>query len=211
MTLLKQDGSPVRDDWSTYTAQEYHRDPMSGELVLEDEVVYKDGHEIKTTPRLKIGDGKRTFAELEYISVDSFILPTPSSVTLVAESWRPVLDDDGNAIPNRYYQPVTVNNAVITPNSKVDLQPTPEDLAIFHDKDITFTAINNKGNVRVCLVGQIPQNNYTIQTTVTEVSGVHGDEIIGNTTATPINIEKLENQIAELQEKIEEIMAILNN
>ena len=150
-----------RDDWAEYETQENHEKPFPGELVLE----YDNG-----IPRLKIGDGIHEFSELPYMSVDSFILPTPASITLLPDEWRPVLNDNNTLIPNRYYQLVTVNNAVITPNSKIDLQPSPEQLAIFYEKDITFTAINAGGNVRVCVVGQMPTQTYTMQATVTEVA-----------------------------------------
>lgn len=154
-------GEP-RNDWMDYEQNEDHVKPFEGELVLE----YDNG-----TPRLKIGDGVREFSELPYMSVDSFVLPTPASITLLPDAWQPVLDDVTNKpMANRYYQPVTVNNAVITPNSKVDLQPSPVDLAIFHEKDLTFTAINRGGNVRVCVIGQKPTQEYTMQVTVTEVA-----------------------------------------
>lgn len=165
-TLLNEDGTPVRDDWATYTAQANHRDPLEGELVVEYEVVNGTG---KKTPRLKLGDGVSVFADLDYISVDSFILPTQASITIYPDKWEQATDNDGNAIENRYYQYVTVNNATITENSKVDLQPTPEDLVIFHEKDISFTAVNAGGNVRICVIGQKPTNTYTLLATVTEV------------------------------------------
>ena len=165
-TLLKPDGTPVHDDWTEYTAQEGHLNPLEGELVLEYEYNPSTG---KTIPRLKIGDGENTFAHLPYMSVDSFILPTSASITLEPDQWDPVLDENGEEIPYRYYQPVTVNNAIVTPNSKVDLQPTPEQLAIFAQKDLTFTAVNRGGNVRVCIVGQKPTQSYTLNATVTEV------------------------------------------
>lgn len=156
------EGNVTRDDWDKYEHAAGHLMPQPGELVIE----YDNG-----VPRLKIGDGEHEFSELPYMSVDSFILPTPASITLLADAWQPVLDDvTKEPIENRYYQPVKVDNAVITPNSKVDLQPSPEQLAIFHEKDLTFTAINRGGNVRVCVVGQQPTNEYTIQVTVTEVS-----------------------------------------
>lgn len=166
-TLLGENGTPVRDDWTTYTAQADHLNPLDGELVLEFE--YNPTTQ-KKTPRFKIGCDNRPFAELEYISPDSFILPTPASITLLPDAWQAVLDENEAPIPNRYYQPVTVNNAIITPNSKVDLQPSPADLTIFHEKDIAFTAINAGGNVRVCVIGQKPTQEYTIQVTVTEVT-----------------------------------------
>lgn len=173
-TLLNEDGTPVKDDWSTYTAQEDHLDPLEGEIVLEYEVVNGTG---KPMPRFKIGDGTNTFANCEYMSVDSFIVPKPIYVTLSADAWRQDSDD-------RYYQVVTVTNARITYNSKVDLQPDAQQLVIFHQKDLAFVAENNKGAVSVFCVGQVPQNDYIIQATVTEVVG-DGSKIIGNTTATP--------------------------
>lgn len=158
-TLLNPDGTPVRDDWAAYTAQENHLDPLDGELVLEYEVVNGSG---KKLPRLKIGDGVHTFADLEYLSADSFVLPKPASVTLYADQWTQAADD-------RYYQIVSVTNAAITPYSKVDLQPNSEQLDIFHKKDLAFVAENEDGVISVFCVGQVPTNDYTIQATITEV------------------------------------------
>ena len=142
-----------RNDWVEYEKLPHHIKPLEGELVLE----YDNG-----IPRLKIGNGEDEFSSLPYMSVDSFILPTPASVTLYADRW--VKDAD-----NRYYQIVTIRNALVTPNSKVDLQPSAEMLSVFHQKDLAFVAENEDGIVRVYCVGQVPVNNYTIQCTVTEV------------------------------------------
>ena len=127
--------------------------PLEGELVLD----YDNG-----VPRLKIGDGVREFSALPYMSVDSFILPKPISVTIYADKWEQADDD-------RYYQVVMVDNATITPSSKVDLQPNSEQLSIFHEKDLAFVTENEDGVVSVFCVGQVPTNDYTIQATVTEV------------------------------------------
>lgn len=142
-----------RNDWVTYETQEDHIKPLEGELVLE----YDNG-----IPRLKIGDGEHEFSQLPYMSVDSFILPKPASVTIYADKWSQAKD-------NRYYQIVTVNNATITANSKVDLQPNSEQLAIFYEKDLAFVTENENGIISVFCVGQIPQHDYTIQATITEV------------------------------------------
>ena len=142
----------TRDDWAEYEAQVGHTKPLEGELVLE----YDYG-----IPRLKIGDGEREFSQLPYMSIDSFILPTPATVYLSTD-W--IQDAD-----NRYYQDVEVRNATITPNSKVDLQPNAEQLSIFYEKDLAFVAENEDGDVRVYCVGQVPQNPYDIQVTITEV------------------------------------------
>ena len=148
-----KDDTTGRDDWANYEAQEDHVKPLEGELVLE----YVNG-----IPRLKIGDGINDFSTLPYMSVDSFVLPKPAVIHL-GTLWMQDTD-------SRYYQVVTVQNAVVTPNSKVDLQPSAEQLSIFHQKDLAFVAENEDGNVRVYCVGQVPQNDYTIQCTVTEVN-----------------------------------------
>ena len=158
-----------RDDWATYETQEDYVKPFAGELVLE----YDNG-----IPRLKIGDGEHKFSELPYMSVDSFILPKQISVTLYGSEdtlnsekpqWEEEVDGDGNFL-GRYKQTVTIDNATITANSKIDLNPTPEMLAIFHEKDVTFVAENDGGTVTVYCVGQKPKNTYNkIPVTVTEV------------------------------------------
>ena len=161
-----ESGNVIRDDWAPYTAEKPQEAiPLEGELVLE----YDNG-----IPRLKIGDGVHAFAELQYMSVDSFILPTPTTITLFggANYWDEEYDEDGNLIG--YTQVVKVSNYTITPNSKVDIQPSPEMLAVFHEKDVTFTAvtetINGVTTVTVHAVGQMPQNTYeSLQVTVTEV------------------------------------------
>lgn len=146
-----KDDSTGRNDWATYEDQSDHIKPLEGELVLE----YDNG-----IPRLKIGNGVDEFSALPYMSIDSFVLPTPALVHLGTE-WTKDADD-------RYYQVVTVQNAVITSNSKVDLQPDASQLSIFHEKDLAFVAENEDGVVRVYCVGQVPQSEYDIQATVTE-------------------------------------------
>ena len=148
-----KDDAIGRDDWKDYESQEGHMKPLAGELVLE----YDNG-----VPRLKIGDGEREFSALPYMSVDSFILPKPISVTIYADRWIQATD-------KRWYQTVAVDNATITSQSKVDLQPSPEQLTIFHEKDLAFVTENEDGVVSVYCVGQVPQNDYTLQATVTEV------------------------------------------
>ena len=147
-----QTGLP-RNDWEEYEAKVGHVKPLEGELVLE----YDNG-----IPRLKIGDGVNEFSALPYMSIDSFVLPKPITVTLYADKWEQATDD-------RYYQVVTVDNATVTPTSKIDLQPDSQQLCIFHEKDLAFVTENEEGVVSVFCVGQVPQNDYKIQATVTEV------------------------------------------
>ena len=82
-----------------------------------------------------------------------------SSVTLAENQWQ------GATSP--YSQ--VVNIAGATENSKIDLNPTIEQLNIFYEKDITFVVANSGGVITVYCIGQKPTNDYTIQVSITEV------------------------------------------
>lgn len=159
-----KDDSAGRDDWATYEATDGHVKPLEGELVLE----YDNG-----VPRLKIGDGVNEFSALPYMSVDSFILSKTAAktvtVTLLAANWVETTDEEGQVIADTWCQVVLQGSEDITVNSKVDLQPSTSQLAIFHEKDLAFVAENEDGVVTVFCVGQKPTSDYTIQATVTEV------------------------------------------
>lgn len=81
-------------------------------------------------------------------------------VTLLSDDWV------GEASP--YSQVVTLEG--VTSNSQVDITPSVEQLSIFHNKDIAFVAENEGGVVTVYVVGKKPENDYTIQVTITEVN-----------------------------------------
>lgn len=100
------------------------------------------------------------------------IVPT-ASVTLLAAGWV--------GSERSYSQKVKLDG--VTPNTKVDLQPTPEQDAIFYHKALAFVAENDGGAVTVYSIGDKPQNDYTIQVTMTEV--VHEGPIRGNTVGLP--------------------------
>lgn len=157
---VDENGNIIRDDWAEYEEKENHMKPLEGELVLE----YDNG-----IPRLKIGNGVDEFSALPYMSVDSFILPKPISVTLYADKWEQLLNEDGEAVADTYYQVVIVDNAVITPNSKIDLQPDASQLCDFYDLGIALTTGNADGVVTTYVVGDKPTKSYTIQAVVTEV------------------------------------------
>ena len=100
-------------------------------------------------------------------SVRTFVTILGGRENWVAEN---VSDNQGNVIGTRYKQKVEVENANITVKSKVDLQVTSEQLVIFYEKDIAFTIENHGGDIYVYCVGNIPENNYTLQAVVTEVA-----------------------------------------
>ena len=86
-------------------------------------------------------------------------------------NWKPeeLYDDDGYYVGTYYGQDVEVKDATITENSKIDLQLSPEQLTRFYEKDLAFMIVNDNKEVTLYCVGQIPQNNYTLQVSVTEV------------------------------------------
>lgn len=100
--------------------------------------------------------------------------PTRSYINILGgiDNWETeeVTDSSGKVIGSRYGQVVNVNNAVITPNSKVDLQISSEQMVVFYEKSLAFVAENENGVVTVFCIGQVPENNYTIQAIVTEVT-----------------------------------------
>ena len=97
--------------------------------------------------------------KLEVIAVVSGGAPKQNSITLLASGWS------GTESP--YSQTIDLNN--ITSNSKVDLQPTPEQLEELIDNDISLTTINDDGVVTVYAIGDKPNNDMTMQVLITEV------------------------------------------
>ncbi len=82
------------------------------------------------------------------------------NVTILASNWV--------GADSPYSQVVTVDG--VTENSQVDLTPSVEQLAIFHEKDLAFVTENEGGVVTVYAIGQKPENDYNIQVTITEVA-----------------------------------------
>ena len=81
-------------------------------------------------------------------------------VDLLAANWI------GDETP--YSQVVAL--AGVTEYSMVTLNPSVEQLAIFHDKDLAFVTENDDGIVTVYAIGDKPENDYTIQVSITEVN-----------------------------------------
>lgn len=95
-----------------------------------------------------------------------------SSVTLLAAAW----EGSGEA----YSQVVKIPG--VTAHTKVDLQPTFEQLTEFHYLTLGFVAENDDGTVTVYAIGDKPVGDHTIQITKTEVEGV--GKIRGNSVGT---------------------------
>lgn len=129
---------------------------MRGSLKIPDMITGKSAYEIAVMhgfqgteeewlESLKAGGG--TQARIGY-------------VTLNASGW--------SGENHLHSQVVTIDG--VTPNTQVDLTPSVEQLVIFYEKDITFVTENEGGVVTVYAIGQKPQNDYTIQVTMTEVT-----------------------------------------
>lgn len=97
--------------------------------------------------------------EIEKMKEEPTSSATIGEITLRAANWR------GDASP--YSQVVSVSG--VTEVSQVDLTPSAEQLSIFHNKDVAFVTENDGGVVTVYAIGQKPENDYTIQVTITEV------------------------------------------
>ena len=82
-----------------------------------------------------------------------------SSITLLASKWT--------GADSLYSQVVSISE--VTEYSKVDLLPSVEQLAIFHNKDVAFVTENEDGVVTVYAIGDKPTNDYTMQVSITEV------------------------------------------
>ena len=97
------------------------------------------------------------------------------SVTLLASAWV----GEGDMCSQ------VVEVPGVTAHTKVDLQPTAEQLAEFHYKVLAFVAENDNGVITVYSIGDKPTGDHTIQITKTEVEGT--GRIRGNTvdTTTP--------------------------
>ena len=147
--------------WIDYEASGNYQKPHEGELVVE----YNDG-----IPTIKVGDGVRDYSELPSISVDSVVLPTKARISIKGgeANWILATDQAGNSLGYRK-QAVVVEGATVTPNSKIDLQLTTDELVAFYAKSLAFMVENDNCNVSVVCVGQVPQNDWTFRATVTEV------------------------------------------
>lgn len=82
-----------------------------------------------------------------------------SSVTIYADKWKGAISP--------YSQVVTADGVSL--NSKVDLQPSAEQLEKLSDSMISLMAENDNGIVTVYAVGNKPKEDFKIQATITEV------------------------------------------
>ena len=80
-------------------------------------------------------------------------------IDLISANWH---GSDG-----LYSQVVTIDG--ITSCSKVDLLPSVEQLAVFHNKDVAFVTENEDGVLTVYAIGDKPTQDYAMQAQIMEV------------------------------------------
>ena len=88
--------------------------------------------------------------------------PKVTYITILKSAWT---GSDG-----LYYQTVVCNG--VTDNSKLDLQPTPEQIVELQDDEVALMAVNNNGRAVVYAFNNTPKTDMVIQVEITEVSVV---------------------------------------
>ena len=86
--------------------------------------------------------------------------PKLTSVTMLANAW------EGS---NDIYSQIVTCNGVGT-NSKLDLQPTPEQIVQLQNDEISLMAANTDGVVTIFAIGSAPTFDITTNVLITEVT-----------------------------------------
>lgn len=90
------------------------------------------------------------------------LLPKTTTISLPAANWT------GSSNP---WSQVVLINGVGT-NSKIDLQPTPQQIISLQNADIALMTENDSGVITVYALGGKPTTDYTMQVLITEVDYV---------------------------------------
>ena len=85
--------------------------------------------------------------------------PKLTNINILAGAWI------GASHP--YSQVVACNG--VNANSKLDLQPTPIQIAALQDAEISLMLTNNNGVVTAWAIGNKPTSDYTMDVLITEV------------------------------------------
>ena len=109
-----------------------------------------------------------TAADKEKLAgIESYINEQINSASIARIAEVELLSSNWVGENSPYYQVVNIEG--VTEFSQVDLTPSIEQLVIFYEKDLGFVTENEDGVVTVYAIGQKPENDYTIQVTITEV------------------------------------------
>ena len=169
-------GCATKDEFVAFVTEQYTNGtpieiayilptPVETPLSEEDLATFATLHTYRGSTT--VSNDANAWMNLEYVMdakkyIDSLVTAPParlSTVTLSASKWA-----GSNSL---YSQAVTIPG--ITENSKVDLLPSVEQLAIFFNKNVAFITENEDGVVTVYAIGDKPTNDYTMQVQITEV------------------------------------------
>lgn len=89
-------------------------------------------------------------------------MPKLATVELLSTTW----EENGDL----YSQTVTISE--VGENSKIDLQPTAQQVVLLQNEEISLMAGNDAGAVTIYAIGGKPSNDYTMQVLITEVNRV---------------------------------------
>ena len=141
--------------------------PIETALTAEEKAVFAQMHTYK--PVTTIYNDAGAYMVANYVADTKTYVDRSSGsgsavsigeVQVLAANWV------GNEAP--YSQVVAL--AGVTEYSQVDLMPSVDQLAVFYEKDLAFMTENDDGVVTVYAIGDKPQNDYTIQVSITEVN-----------------------------------------
>lgn len=128
-----------------------------------------DGYALFTTPMMiTISKSVCTFGNIpepsggwyeDLIRQCEISFPKSTIITLSVQNWTNT---------NSPYSQIIAMNGV-SATSKVDLQPTPEQLIYFQDQEISLVTLNDNGIVTVYAIGAKPTIDLTMQVIITEV------------------------------------------
>ena len=96
---------------------------------------------------------------IPYSAMKNYIFPKVRTISLPMVNWT--------GTENVFSQVVSIDG--VTSNSKVDLQPSPEQISDLVNNGTSLTTANDSGTVTVYAVGAKPTVDYTIQAIISEV------------------------------------------
>ena len=101
-----------------------------------------------------------TYSQDEVDAIIASIKPKSTTVTIPAANWT------GNTNP--WSQVVSING--VTENSKVDLQPTAQQIVALQDAEVSIMLQNDSGVITAWAIGTKPTVDYTFDVLITEVN-----------------------------------------
>lgn len=169
----KQRTQHLRGTLSEWNSIDNNIIPLEGEIVIEID-------EEKSLHKLKIGDGIHPYSELAYLKagdeIISQVLPRVVRITLEASNW--INDPDRSG---KYCQYIDLDN--ITPQSRLDLQPSIDQVDEFKRLGIVFTTENHNTNenntnqIKICSNIK-PTTDYLIQASIVETNIENKNDVV---------------------------------